>query len=330
MYQGQEQIHTANGTCMEITHIGNSSIYSPVRSLQLNNVLHVPSAKLNLCLVHKIRFLEIIMCSLNIIPIGFFIKDRVTRNTILEGRCVRGIYPIKSIQRPSKKFVAGMMMKPSVELWHNRLGHPSFNTIDYVLKNNEMPFVQEESSGLVCDACQKAKSHQLSYRRSDSTSSHPLELVFSYVWGPAVESVGRYKYYVSFIDDFNKYKWLYLIKKKSDVFQAFQSFQTLVKRQFDQKILAMQTDWEGEYEKLNPFFKKIGIANHVLCPHAHQQNGSAERKHRHIVEIGLALLAKASIPLKFWDEAFATTVKLINVLPSWVIQMRTPSEMLLK
>jgi hypothetical protein len=37
----------------------------------------------------------------------------------------------------------------------------------------------------------------------------------------------------------------------------------------------------------------------VSCPHTHQQNGSVERKHRHIVETGLALLAHASVPLKF-------------------------------
>jgi hypothetical protein len=219
-------------------------------------------------------------------------------------------------EKALNKLVVGMT-KPSVELWHSRLGHPSFNIVDYVLKNNELPFVQEASSGSVCDACQRAKSHQLPYKRSDSTSSHPLELVFSYVWGPAMESVGRYKYYVSFIDDFIKFTWLYLIKK-SDVFQAFQSFQTHVERQFDRKILAVQTDWGGEYEKLNPFFQKIGIAYHVSCPHAHQQNGSTERKHMHIVEIDLALLAKASMPLMFWDEAFATAVRLVNVLPSQV------------
>jgi hypothetical protein len=43
---------------------------------------------------------------------------------------------------------------------------------------------------------------------------HPLLLVFSDVWGPAVESVRRYKHYVSFIDDFSKFTWLYLVKKK--------------------------------------------------------------------------------------------------------------------
>jgi hypothetical protein len=101
-----------------------------------------------------------------------------------------------------------------------------------------------------------------------------------------------------------------------------------VERQFDRKILAMQTDWGGEYQSLNTFFKCVGIAHHVSCPHAHQQNGSAERKHRHIVEVGLSLLAHASMPLKFWDEAFATAVFLINRLPSKVIQGQTPFERL--
>ncbi|KAK1646191.1 hypothetical protein QYE76_063996 [Lolium multiflorum] len=40
----------------------------------------------------------------------------------------------------------------------------------------------------------------------------------------------------------------------------------------------------------------------------------AERKHRHIVEVGLALLAQASMPLKFWDEAFLTATYLINII----------------
>jgi hypothetical protein len=81
----------------------------------------------------------------------------------------------------------------------------------------------------------------------------------------------------------------------------------------------MQTDWGGEYVNLNSFFQKIGITHHVSRPHAHQQNGSTKRKHRHIVEVGLALLANESMPLKFWDEAFLTTTFLINLLPSKVI-----------
>jgi hypothetical protein len=42
----------------------------------------------------------------------------------------------------------------------------------------------------------------------------------------------------------------------------------------------------------------MGISHQVLCPHIHK-NGSGERKHRNIIEIGLTLLAHADLPLKF-------------------------------
>src|SRR4051812_11335930 len=136
------------------------------------------------------------------------------------------------------------------------------------------------------------------------------------------------KNYVSFIDDFRKFTWIYLLKSKSEVLSIFQEFQKLVERQFNRKNIAVQSDRGGEYEKLNSFFQELGISHHVSCPHAHQQNGSAERKHRHIVEVGLSLLAAASMPLKFWDEAYLTAVRLINILPSRVIKNEAPTERL--
>jgi histone deacetylase 1/2 len=61
----------------------------------------------------------------------------------------------------------------------------------------------------------------------------------------------------------------------------------------------MQTDWGDEYQHLNYFFQRVGISHLVSCPHVHQQNGPTECKHRHIVEVGLSLLAYASMPLKY-------------------------------
>jgi hypothetical protein len=46
------------------------------------------------------------------------------------------------------------------------------------------------------------------------------------------------------------------------------------------------------------------------------------------VELGLALLSHASMPLKFWDEAFLAAAYLINHLPSKVIANSTPLERL--
>jgi IS30 family transposase len=146
------------------------------------------------------------------------------------------------------------------------------------------------------------------------------------VWGRSCDFIGRNKFCVSFIDDFSKFTWIYLLKHKSEVFQRFKKFQNLVERLFDQKILAVQTDWGGEYQKLNTFFQEVGISHHISCPYAHQQNGSAERKHRHILEIGLSFLSHASMPLKYWDEAFLAATYLINRLPTKTLYFSSPLE----
>jgi hypothetical protein len=68
--------------------------------------------------------------------------------------------------------------------------------------------------------------------------SNLLNLFFFYVWGPSPKSAGRYKYYVSFIDDYNKFTWIYLIQFRSEVFQKNYEFQA-VEQLFDRKILSM-------------------------------------------------------------------------------------------
>jgi hypothetical protein len=122
-----------------------------------------------------------------------------------------------------------------------------------VLSKNNLPISSDAFPESVCDACQQAKCHQLPYPISTSASKAPLELIFSNVWGSACDSIGRHKYYVSFIDDYSKFTWIYLMKHKSEFFQKFQDFQNLVERLFDKKILAVQTDWGVNTISLTPF-----------------------------------------------------------------------------
>lgn len=53
-------------------------------------------------------------------------------------------------------------------------------------------------------------------------------------------------------------------------------------------------------------------------------NGLAERKHHHIVEIRLALLAHSAVPFSFWDMAFDTTNFLMNHMPTLVLNNVSP------
>jgi hypothetical protein len=174
---------------------------------------------------------------------------------VFKGPCHGGLYPLVPTSTGSHKH-AFVTLKPSSSTWHRHLGHPSSFIVQQILRRNNLPH-SHEINPYVCDSCQKAKIHQLSYPISTSVSTVPLEEIFSDVWGPAPTSVNKHSYYVSFIDNFSKFTWIYFIKKRSDVYQVFLNFQKLVERKFSRKINTMQTNWGGEYEKLHSFFKKL-------------------------------------------------------------------------
>jgi hypothetical protein len=96
---------------------------------------------------------------------------------------------------------------------------------------------------------------------------------------------------------------------------------------FGQSIKSVQTDGGGEFIPVQKLLISHGISYRQTCPHTHHQNGSVERKLRHIVDTGLALLAHSHVPLKFWDDAFDTACYLINRLPS-INSVKSPFELL--
>lgn len=71
-----------------------------------------------------------------------------------------------------------------------------------------------------------------------------------------------------------------------------------------------------------------GIHHRFICPHPFQHNGIIERKRRHLVEFGLTLPTQGYVPFKFWSDAFATVVYLINRLPTYVLNHKVPYEKL--
>ncbi|GKV43766.1 hypothetical protein SLEP1_g51018 [Rubroshorea leprosula] len=64
------------------------------------------------------------------------------------------------------------------------------------------------------------------------------------------------------------------------------------------------------------------------CPYTSEQNGQAERKHRHILDSVRALLISSSCPEQFWGEAALTAAYLINRIPSSVLNNQSPYERL--
>jgi hypothetical protein len=74
-----------------------------------------------------------------------------------------------------------------------------------------------------------------------------FELVHYNVWGPTIESFDGYKYFITFIDDFSRVTWIYLLKFKSEVVDVFKDFHMLIMTQFSMKFKILLSNKGTEY-----------------------------------------------------------------------------------
>jgi histone deacetylase 1/2 len=181
-YNGNDQVHTANGAGMRIHHVGQGILPTPSHNLRLNDVLHVPSVTRNLLSVKKLTHDNPVFVEIH--PNDIFVKDRATREIMLRGRSRGGLYPLEP---PIIKQAFGSV-RASQEQWHCRLGHPASQVVKHVLHHSDLPSKSSHNNA-ICDACQQGKSHQLPFSLSSHVIKAPLELIFSDVWGPAQVSV---------------------------------------------------------------------------------------------------------------------------------------------
>jgi len=134
------------------------------------------------------------------------------------------------------------------------LGHPHIQSLKCVLTHCNIHTNNTDVSTF-CVACCMGKSHRLHAPLSHTTYSQPLELVLNDLWGPSPNpSTLGYNYYITFVDAFSRFTWIYLLKSKSDAFPIFQQFKSVVKLQFGFPLKVVQTDWGEEFR---PFTKKI-------------------------------------------------------------------------
>ena len=98
-----------------------------------------------------------------------------------------------------------------------------------------------------CEHFIYGKQSQVRFPSGATRENGILELVHSDAFGPiTVTSLGGSMYYVSFIDHFSKKTWIYFLRKKSQVFEKFKEFKSIVENQTYKKIKVLRTDNSGE------------------------------------------------------------------------------------
>jgi len=180
------------------------------------------------------------------------------------------------------------------------------------------------------EACILGKHCKTVFKRSTTIYDKCFDLIHSDVWTAPCLSRDNYKYFVTFIDEKSKYTWITLIKTKDRVLDAFKNFQSYVSNQYNAKIKIFRSDNGGEYTG-NAFKNHLaqhGILHQTSCPYTPQQNGVAERKNRHLMEVARSMMFQMSVPKRFWSDAVITACYLINRIPTRILEDKAPFEVL--
>ncbi|KAJ0520490.1 putative RNA-directed DNA polymerase [Helianthus annuus] len=238
----------------------------------------------------------------------------------------QGLYYVDEVTQNGAVMLSHGTTEREAWLWHRRLGHPSTGYLHMLF-----PKLFPSNCKSHCETCVLAKSHRKTFKPNNTRVDSPFSLIHSDVWGPAPIIGGQnFRFFVIFVDDCTRMTWVYPLKNKSEVLDKFIIFYTMVQTQFHKNIQVFRSDNGGEFvnSEMKYFFQNKGIIHQTTCPHTPEQNGVAERKNRILLEITRALLIESRVPKFFWPEAIVTAAYLINRLPTHILKLKTPLQVL--
>ena len=130
--------------------------------------------------------------------------------------------------------------KTKENIWHCRFGHLGKQNLQRLARNKLVSGFDFDASKQIdfCEACVEAKHHGSHFPTSISgRAKESLGLVHSDVCEKMnAKSLGGAEYFLTFIDDFSHYTWVYVLKKKDEVFKYFQEWKALVERSSGKKL----------------------------------------------------------------------------------------------
>ena len=221
-------------------------------------------------------------------------------------------------------------------LWHKRLGHISKQRIERLIKDGTLPQLDFSDFG-ICIDCIKGK-HTRAKKKGATRKDEALELIHTDICGPFTPTtMGGYRYFITFIDDFSRFGFIYLIQEKSESLDAFKVFKAEVELKREKKIKSVRSDQGGEfygrYDETgrNPgpfarFLQECGIDAQYTMPGSPEQNGVAERRNRTLMDMVRSMISNSTLPDFLWGDALKTAVYILNKVPSKSVP-RTPYEL---
>ncbi|GJV04783.1 putative ribonuclease H-like domain-containing protein [Tanacetum coccineum] len=154
------------------------------------------------------------------------------------------------------------------KLWHRRLGHLNFKTMNKLVKGNLVRGLPSKlfENDQTCVACQKGKQHRASCKsKTENSISLPLHLLHMDLFGPTfVKSLMKKMYCLVVTDDYSRFTWVFFLATKDETSGILKSFITGIENLVDHKVKVIRCDNGTEFknrERINHLGKFNGKAD---------------------------------------------------------------------
>ncbi|KAG8172649.1 hypothetical protein JTE90_009811, partial [Oedothorax gibbosus] len=214
----------------------------------------------------------------------------------------------------------------SAQVWHERLCHQNKWHVQKTLKKFGVSLnITDE----LCAGCLYGKHSRSSFGTRQNRPTVAGGLIHADVCGPMQESsIGGARYFLCFKDDYSKFRRVFFLEHKNEVSNCLQVF---LKESSNAGITVKELLTDGGTEFKNSEVQKIleswGITHRVSMPYSPEQNGSAERENRTIVECSRSLIHSKELPLRLWAEAVNTVVYVLNRTGPTTVEGKAPVEL---
>ncbi|KAJ9566883.1 hypothetical protein OSB04_002849, partial [Centaurea solstitialis] len=275
------------------------------------------------------------------LSVGFLwvLSDQTDTRTIMDHKTllvltatpVNGLYTVNLQDNSSEIYHISKRSKDiedQTSLWHCRLGHINKKCVELLLKGGFLGTFDYKPFDN-CESCLSGKMTKQPFNKENERATDLLEIIHTDVCGPFSHVArGGYRYFITFTDDFSRYGYVYLMRRKSESFERFREFQNEVQNQLGRKIKFLRSDRGGEYlsDEFDNHLMECGIVSQLTPPYTPQMNGVSERRNRTLLDMVRSMMCHSTLPMSFWGHALETAAHILNIAPTKSVE-KTPYEL---
>nr|GEW86616.1 putative ribonuclease H-like domain-containing protein [Tanacetum cinerariifolium] len=233
---------------------------------------------------------------------------------LLKGNRSTNVYTINLYDMASASPICLMACATPTKswLWHQRLFHLNFDTINDLAKNDlvfglpKFKYAKEH----LCPSCEQGKSKRASHPpKPVSNLKQRLHLLHMDLCGPMrVASINGKRYVLVIVDDYSRYTWVHFLRTKDETPEVIKNFLKKISVRLQALIIIVRTDNETEFKNhvLKEYFDSVGITHETSAAKTPQQNGVVKRRNHTLVEAAKTMLIFSHALLFLWAEAIST------------------------